>query len=82
MWELTPTCIILEGWLNIIFVGYVESVMAKPILTVRVTTRAGMSFDLSVIVIRNVVCDNPSAHRIKATLGIGQKPKEYKLVPV
>lgn len=44
--------------------------MAKPILTVRVTTRAGMSFDLSVIVIRNVVCDNPSAHRIKATLGI------------
>ena len=26
--------------------------------------------NLSVIVIRNVVCDNPSAHRIKATLGI------------
>lgn len=58
--------------------------MAKPILTVRVTTRAGMSHkkDLSVIVIRNAVCDNPSAHRIKATLGIGLKPKEYKLVPV
>jgi len=44
--------------------------MAKPILTVRVTTRAGISFDLSVIVIRNAVCNNPSAHRIKATLGI------------
>lgn len=40
---VSNTCIILEGWLNIIFVGYVESVMAKPILTVRVTTRAGMS---------------------------------------